>query len=409
MTSSLRISAIGFSNDELFTIRFLLYPFKIKYVSSEELADVTICKGLGDEHSQIHKKLIIVPDNETSWSSGRGQNNISFLHYDIVSKCCAKLSSVMNPKISLKYAVATRLPFNYNSMPSALRSSFLRNFHSSSLEYELSKHLIVETSRHHLIESFNELGLQVERKRPPSVLLTHDIDTEKGLRKASALKKIENEYNVGSIWFLVSNEYQIRRDLARELAEGSEIGSHDTRHDGRLVQIKEKGRLVKRLRESRLKLGDIFEREVTNFRAPLMQFNAKLIEALSEAGYRSDFSLPCWEPVHPSTMSGFGIESVCEFEICDICEHPLTLFQDHQVLQVLRMTPSEATRFWMDQARLVSSLGGDIVLLIHPDYSFSQDLESYRKLIKFLVRLQQEWEEAEEGEKDQKEANLSYV
>jgi len=50
----------------------------------------------------------------------------------------------------------------------------------------------------------------------------------------------------------------------------------------------------------------------------------------------------------------------------------------------------ETIKLWLEQARLIRSLDGDLVLLIHPDYSFSQNLEKYRELLSKLLELQRE-------------------
>jgi hypothetical protein len=100
-----------------------------------------------------------------------------------------------------------------------------------------------------------------------------------------------------------------------------------------------------------------------------------------------DFSAPTWEPAHPATMSGFGVGSVQAFKVDGIIEQPLTLTQDHQVLNLLGMSPREATKLWTEQAKLVRSMGGDIVLLVHSDYLFSQDLPEYRRLLENLLEV----------------------
>lgn len=306
------------------------------------------------------------------------------LPYDLIRASSERFEAVMNPKATFRYKLATRLPFQYNIFPSFIRSHLLR---MHNVDLNLFHHLANETARKTLNEAFNVLGFHLQRKKPPSLLITHDVESEKGLRSALSFKSVEDELDVQSTWFLPSDEYPIARHIARDLAEGSTIGSHDVKHDGRLVHIREHEELVDRLRRSRAKLEGIFEKEVKCFRSPLLQFSCRIVAALSEAGYRFDFSVPCWEPVHPLTMSGFGVESVQAFEIDGVVEFPLTLFQDHQVLVVLGMNTREAIKFLVDQAKLVRGFNGDIVVLVHPDYSFSQDLKGYRKLLESLLEV----------------------
>ena len=306
------------------------------------------------------------------------------LPIDLVSRCSERFDAVMNPEVALMYKLATRMPFSYRVIPSSIRNRLLR---TNDIDMNLLDHLAIETARRIIAEAFNALGFRLQRKNPPSLLITHDIETQKGLGKALRFKEIEDDLGVQSTWFLSPGEYSISRSLAKDLGSSSTIGSHDLKHDGRLISIRNHGRLVERLVESKKKLEDLFESNVTCFRSPLLQFGRSIISALCEAGYEFDYSLPCWEPVYPLTMTGFGIESVQQFAIHGIIETPLTLFQDHQIFNVLGMSIYEGIRLWLDQAKLVRSLDGNIVLLIHPDYAFSRNLPAYRQLLIALLEL----------------------
>jgi hypothetical protein len=138
---------------------------------------------------------------------------------------------------------------------------------------------------------------------------------------------------------------------------------------------------------SRLRLESIIGKTVDRFRSPLLQFSRRIIKGLGEAGYKMDFSAPSWEPAHPATMSGFGVESVQAFMVDGIVEQPLTLTQDYQVINLLGISTHEATKLWTEQAKLVCSMEGDIVLLVHPDYLFSQDLPEYRRVLENLLEV----------------------
>ena len=145
---------------------------------------------------------------------------------------------------------------------------------------------------------------------------------------------------------------------------------------------------MKRLVQSRLRLEDIFEVGIQCFRAPLLQSSHQILSGLSKACYRYDFSLPCWEPAYPLTGTGFGIESLQEFEVDGIVRVPLTLLQDHQLLNVLRLSVNDCIKLWVEQAKLISSFEGDLVLLVHPDYSFSREPSKYEDLLLSLLEIQ---------------------
>jgi hypothetical protein len=388
---TIRVCIEGFSSDEDSAIRYLLYPYRVEFVEEIAEADLAICK----DRKEFSKPTIAVsgecvPD-ERPGLIDQG-NGVVDLPFDLVGRTSERFRTIMNPKVALTYKLATRLRFQYNVIPSSVRSALLRTRH---VDFSLSSHLANEHARRVLGCAFKTLGFNLERLNPASLIITHDIESEKGLRKAQSFKRVEDELQLTSTWFLPSDEYAISRSIARDLAEGCTIGSHDVRHDGKLVHIRRHQALVERLRASRLRLETIFEKEVTCFRSPLLQFSENLISGLGDSGYMFDFSLPCWEPVHPVTMTGFGIEAVQGFEIHGVVESPLTLFQDHQVLSVLGMNTQEAVKLWIEQARLVREFDGNILLLVHPDYAFSQDLNSYRTLLTSLLEIQHHTEPLE--------------
>jgi hypothetical protein len=380
----MKVHVHGFAEPVEEAIPFLLYPYDVRFVKEEE-ADAVICR---DTSPVFPNPQIRVPSVDPRERAGSGPkvhgNGIVDLQYDLITHCSTLLQKIMSPKVAAIHRLATRLPIQYNFVPSSLRSRLLR---TRNIDSDLSKHLAIESCRKTLFEAFELLGLHLQKRGQSSLIVTHDIETSRGLKRAISLKEIEDELGVTSTWFLPSCEYEIPRTLAGELSEGSTIGSHDVRHDGKLIHIRSHQKLVERLLMSRLRLEEVFEKEVDRFRAPLLQFSRRILGALAEAGYKSDFSLPCWEPVYPMTMSGFGMESVQPFEMSQIVEYPLTLFQDHQVLNVLGLNTKECVKFLVEQAKLVRSFDGQIVLLVHPDYSFSENLGDYRTLLSSMLGL----------------------
>ena len=381
---SILVAMSGFNQQEAAALRHLLYPYEVAFVAELDDSDLIICR---DHHPVFSKPTIRTPSIGESRSASQEpvccDAGVVDLPFDLIYECAKRFRIVMYPKLSFEYRLSARIPFQYNIIPSSIRNRLLR---MHTVDSSLSHHLANETYRKILIKAFSQLGLSLQRKKAPLFVITHDVDTEKGLRRASSFVRVEDELDVQSTWFLVSNEYPIGSDAAAGLA-GFRIGSHDIKHDGRLIRIRRHEELVQRLKRSKEELERKFNRSVDCFRAPLLQFSGRIVAALSEAGYKFDFSVPCWEPVHPSTMSGFGIELVQPFEINGVTEVPLTLFQDHQVLNVLGMNTHEGVKFWLEQAKLVRACGGDIVLLVHPDYSYSQDLRAYRQLLTALLEL----------------------
>ena len=376
---------MDFTEAEVTVLRYLLYPYRVMLVADTDHADVMICKGLEQKPSKPAIRMIGRSPQPCSYQEPKDHcNGIIDMPLELITEALTKFKKILIPNIALKYKLVTQLPFQYNFVPSWIRSRLLK---MQEIDSDLSRHLGNEIARSSLVRAFRALGFPLERKRPPLLLVTHDIESPHGLAKATLLKSVEDDLDMASTWFVPSDEYPIRRDIARELSSDGRIGSHDIKHDGKLIHIKTRERLVDRLRSSRLRLERIFDKEVECFRSPLLQFSQRIGLALGDAGYRFDFSVPCWEPVHPVSMGGFGVESTQAFEIGGVIEFPLTLIQDHQVMNVMGMTTREAIKFWIKEAELICSFDGDLVLCVHPDYAFSQDLKMYRALLTSLSQV----------------------
>lgn len=380
----MRVGTVGFDARRFAALAYLLYPYKVELTKQVEGSDLLVCK---DEALGSSKPVIRIRGDLGKRPELLDQGNgIIDLRADVIDSCSKTFEAAMNPSLALRYRIATRFPLSYYVIPSSMREKLLR-MRTGHSTLDLSRHLAVETTRRIIGDAFTLLGFPLQRKNPPSLVITHDIDSEKGLQKAAGLMKVEEKLELKSTWFLPSDEYRLNRALVQELAKSSHVGSHDTKHDGRLIQIQKHSDLVQRLMSSRLRLESIIGKTVDRFRSPLLQFSRRIIKALAEAGYKMDFSAPTWEPVHPSTMSGFGVESVQAFKVDEIVELPLTLTQDHQVINLLGMSCREAMKLWIEQAKLIRSVMGDIVLLVHPDYSFSQHLPEYQELLENLVEV----------------------
>jgi peptidoglycan/xylan/chitin deacetylase (PgdA/CDA1 family) len=372
----LKIFISGLSLPELTFLRSLLHPFETEISSNSEDCDLVITKG-----SEPDAPLVVL--GSQSQSSGQ---TILKLPPDLLRRSLQIFQSVMKPQISLSYRIATGLPFQYNIVPAPVRARLLR---SRRTETDLSAHVFIQGVRKTIVDAISEAGFPYD-KPSPKLIVTHDIDTRKGLERALAFKEVEDRLGMKSICFLPSSEYEIDRQIAKDLGDGlTTIGSHDVKHDGKLIRISNRRELAGRLAQSKLELGRIFDREIDSFRSPLLQFNEAILIALNEAGYRHDYSLPCWEPVNPSVMGSFGIECANSLAFGSLIETPLTLFQDHQMFYVQKFSVSEATKVWLEQARFLISIGGDVVLLTHPEYNFAQDLPAYGRLLEELCKVVQ--------------------
>jgi hypothetical protein len=308
----------------------------------------------------------------------------SYLGADLSDSCGDIVRHTFEPRIAAFYRFSTSLPVPYWVVPGWLRSLVLER---AKAEFGDRPHATLELAREQLVTMLRNEGEVLREKRGPMLIITHDIDTEKGFRKAVAMKSAEAALSVNSIWFIPADQYHMDQGTIRDLSDGGTIGSHDTKHDGKLIHLRDSADAVRRLRTSRERLEYAFEKELKCFRSPLLQFSGALAERVKGAGYTFDFSLPSWEPAHPSVMGPFGIEYYHSFSLGGLVEVPLSTLQDHQALYALRLSTHETVSLWIRQAESVLSAGGDVVLLIHPDYKFSDDLDEYRRLIAALKEL----------------------
>jgi peptidoglycan/xylan/chitin deacetylase (PgdA/CDA1 family) len=183
-----------------------------------------------------------------------------------------------------------------------------------------------------------------------------------------------------------SKRYKLDADAIRELANHGEVGAHDTKHDGKLSRLRQNS-LVERLHEAKQTLENITGEKVEGFRAPLLQHDIKTIQALRDARYSYDTSIPTWEPKHPSTMNSHGIGTMYPLTLEGITEIPVTLPQDQQLLHVLGLSPKEVTREWMKMMDTIKEISGLCTVLIHPDYELAdpENLGLYEELLNAIA------------------------
>jgi hypothetical protein len=372
----MRVGLANLSPQEQLVVRILLSPYEVEVSQDPTHADYEILGGPSVESRK----------NGTTETEG-GERIL--LDPGLLGPSVEIVGKTFNPRISKIYKLSTTVPISYRNAPKWLRAALLgrvKNESNGSDINALEEHARLELAREGLVNQLRNSGLVLREKRNPALVITHDIDTEEGFRKAVAMKSVEEEVGLKSIWFIPSDEYHFDQQTVRDLSENSVIGSHGTKHDGKLVHMKDRGRMVRRLQASKARLGRVFDREISCFRAPLLQFNESILRGVREAGYAFDFSLPSWEPSHPSVMAGFGIEYFHGFLLDGLSEVPLTMLQDHQALYVLGLSVRETATLWMKMSQFVFSYGGDVVLLIHPDYAFSDELAEYKN---FLTALKQ--------------------
>ncbi len=209
-----------------------------------------------------------------------------------------------------------------------------------------------------------------------SVLLTHDVEGEDGLRNIDRILSLENEYGVKSTWNFVLEKYKGTEAKIEALQKaGHECGAHGLFHDGRLFRSYDEFRR----RMDRIVL--ISEKNgLVGFRSPSLLRNEAM---MNEIGYFSwDSSFPAWDPFQPQPG---GCEKYRPFMLnLNTVELPVTLWQDFTLFFELDET---SPRIWLHQAEELAKLGALINIIVHPDYFNNAVSDAYSIFLKsFLER-----------------------
>jgi len=211
------------------------------------------------------------------------------------------------------------------------------------------------------------------------IVLTHDVESAAGLRLMKAVADLEEKHGFRSAWNLPLMQYPIDWNEIEELRHrGFEFGAHGLRHDGRLFRsLKDFAGLAPQI-ESLAQ-----EHQLAGFRAPSTLRRAEWIAAMSFAFDSSFADTDPWEPQPGGTCSPFP------FYLGSMVELPYTMPQDHTLLHLLHSDPLNV---WMLKARWISSFGGMILTLTHPDYIGSYPyLSRYDELLGQLATFRATW------------------
>ena len=320
--------------------------------------------------------------------------NLHVLSVDLVSDYRRLLYGGLEDPASLKFQLATKLPFSYDTIPAFIRNRSFRSTMTSRKAMEENLGPIECLRTIFLASLVISSGLPIPRiafwRRGISHVLavTHDVETRQGLEiGAPNLAKVERAEGIRSTWNVPSERYPLSMGDFSQMAVDGEIGGHDTKHDGRLALLgfKEK---VQRLSQCRNSLEQLSGKEVRGFRSPLLQHGRELIQALVEAGFRFDSSVPSWEPLSPTSLRPHGVGTVFPFMVDGLVEIPVSLPQDHQLVRVSGMAPREAAKRLIALSSWVAGLGGVCLLLVHPDYEFARPeyLEDYQKMLHAITQ-----------------------
>lgn len=211
------------------------------------------------------------------------------------------------------------------------------------------------------------------------VVLTHDVESPRGLEQMEAMADLEERYGFRSAWNLPLAQYRIDWKRIEELIRrGFEFGAHGLRHDGRLFRSLADFQELKPTLETLAR-----EHDLRGFRAPS---TLRRGEWLATLDFDFDSSFADTDPYEPQPG---GTCSVFPFFLYNLIELPYTLPQDHTLIHLLHRSPLPV---WVTKSDWIASVSGMILLLTHPDYCGSEPyLNAYEALLKHLSTLQSAW------------------
>lgn len=217
-----------------------------------------------------------------------------------------------------------------------------------------------------------------------SFVLTHDVDTARGVSRCEQLMELEQDLGFRSSFNFVAHDYHLPVQLRQKLVEeGFEIGVHGLEHNRKLYEsVTTFAEHAKQINEYLKEWGAV------GFRSPCVYHNFEWLHALDITYEASAFDTDPFEPQSDALRTIFPVPQrrVPGREYVVL---PYTLPQDFTLFILFR---ERSIDVWKEKLRWVAEQGGMALLITHPDYmSFGEppafdeyDPELYRELLRHI-------------------------
>jgi hypothetical protein len=208
------------------------------------------------------------------------------------------------------------------------------------------------------------------------VMMSHDVESKKGLDFCHQLIEIDDSFGVKASFQIVPEErYVVPSHLIDTIRNrGCEVALQDLNHDGRLFDNKEKF-----VRRAAIVNRYAKEYKAKGFRAGALYRKPDWYESLDLS---FDMSMP--NVAHLDPQRG-GCCTVMPYFIGKILEIPVTTTQDYALFHILN---ERSIDLWRSQIELILKKNGLASFIIHPDYILEQETRSvYEKLLSHLKDL----------------------
>jgi hypothetical protein len=203
-------------------------------------------------------------------------------------------------------------------------------------------------------------------------VLTHDVESGKGLRKVEQLAQMEVDFGFRSSFnFIPEGPYRVSTELRDWLTtRGFEVGVHDLHHDGKLYSSRAQfNRRAARINDYLREWGAV------GFRSGFMFRNLEWIHQLDILYDASTFDVDPFEPQPAGRNTIFPIwvpqSATCHLyrdttsRFGGYIELPYTLPQDFTLFLLLR---ERSIEIWKRKLDWIATHGGMALMNTHPDY-----------------------------------------
>ena len=207
-----------------------------------------------------------------------------------------------------------------------------------------------------------------------ALVITHDVETAKGLTKCIQLADLDKSYGFRSSINFVANEFNVSEKLLEYLNNnGFEVGVHGLNHDDNLFRSRR-----------------VFDKQATGinyylkkwkavgFRCPSMYHNLEWLHDLNIEYDSSTFDTDPFEPQPDGVGTIFPFWVEYDSGRRGYVEIPYTLPQDHTLFVIMQEKDID---IWKKKLDWIAERGGMALLISHPDYmNFDQHqptLEEY--------------------------------
>ena len=209
--------------------------------------------------------------------------------------------------------------------------------------------------------------------------MTHDVETEKGVRLSPYLMDMEDAFSIkASFQIIPEHRYQVTDDFLDSIrTRGFEVVVHDLNHDGHLFREKtEFLRRAKKINSYGKRFG------ASGFRAAVLYRQQQWFDALD---FSYDMSVP--NVAHLDPQRG-GCCTVMPYFVGKILELPVTTTQDYTLFNILN---DYSIDLWKKQIELIMEKHGLISLIVHPDYvDGPRERAVYEALLTHLAALREQ-------------------